>query len=230
MNKRSSRKKRTAVKKRQVNVPRRIVSAVPPEVPAGQATDVFPQEEALPQEIAIIEEPLALPDIGQLTVGQILSEAAEQMAEAEFHARQLDHRLYLSEEKFDKWREKALLGIVELLDLFRAVLGSFHVQKDPPAEQLRSAGHKVKSEPITSEGLANLTVVKYRIEEFLHDMGVEEIETRIGAALDIEQHEVFRTIRRKRMENDTVARIVRPGYKLGQKILRKPLVEVVENP
>lgn len=230
LSKRSSRRKRTVAKKHRVKITGHIVPVVPPEVLAGEAAQVRPQVEVCPQEIAIAEEPFALPDIGRLTAGEVLSEAAEQMAESKFRVGQLDHRLYLSEEKFSAWREKALLGIIELLDLFRAVLGSFHVREDFQTGQTRSAGRKGKGEPITSEGMANLATVKYRMEEYLRDMGVEEIEARVGAALDIEHHEVFRTVRRKRMESDTVARIVRPGYNLGQRILRKTLVEVVKNP
>jgi hypothetical protein len=189
-----------------------------------------PKDEAGAREIAITEEAFMLPDLGQPITSEIFKEVAERLAEAEYESRRKEYNLRVMEEKSMKSRKRDCLGLIELLDLLHDVLGSFRVKARFSAEDVSSVERKGSgTHPITSEGLKNLRIVEKRLKELLMDAGIQEIKAQIGAPLNVEEHRVLRTVHRQRMNDGVVAKVIKPGYRLEQVILRKPLVEVVRN-
>jgi molecular chaperone GrpE (heat shock protein) len=200
-------------------------------IPEGMLTRPDkPKAEAGAREIEITEEAYIMPDVVQPATGAIFKETVERLAELEYESRRKEYNLRVLEEKAMKNRKRACLGLIELLDLLQDVLASFRVKESFSAEEASHSEQKGRgTHPITGEGLKNLRIVEKRIRELLADAGVQEIKAQVGAALNVEEHEILRTVHRKKMKDGVVAGVVKSGYKLEQTILRKPLVEVVRN-
>lgn len=204
---------------------------LPPEMLAPSEPSAERPPKPVPEEIAITEEPFELPFGGKSRPADVLSRAANQLAAAESRATQAEYRLHSTEESSLRQREKVILGIIEVLDRFRDVLGSFHVAEVPGHQESASGGSSGprNTQPITAPGLENLRVVEHAMQELLRDLDVAEVKVRVGRPADIRQHEILRTRRRKHKQDGTVVRVVRPGYRIGERILRPACVETVQN-
>ena len=197
---------------------------------AAPAKTEKPKAEACPPEIEITEEAFVLPDLGKMVPAELWNEVAEKLAELEYESRNKEYTIHVLEEQIMKSRKQTYLAIIEVYDLFQSVLGSFRVRKNFSTEvKFRGEQKGRGTHPITSEGMKNLRIVEKRLKELLADAGIREIKAEVGADLNIEEHNVFRTVRRKDMNNGVVARVIKPGYRTEEIILRKPLVEVVKN-
>ena len=204
---------------------------LPPEMLAPPEASPEQPAEPVPGEIAITEEPFELPFSGRCQPLDVLSRAADQLAALELRATQAEYGLHNLETSSTRQREKTILGIIETLDQFRKVLGSFRVAAATGHQEPAPGGadRPGNTQPITAEGLENLRMMEHVMLELLRGLDVTEIEVRLGKPVDVRQHEVLRTRRRQRQRNGTVVRVVGPGYRTGQRVLRPALVETVQN-
>lgn len=151
---------------------------------------------------------------------------ADPMAELQAEMERWRDLAYRSQAELDNFRKRIAREQQETrayanADLLRALL--------PIMDNFGMGLDAARAESEKSVVFMGMTMVHKQIEEFLREMGVQEVES-LGKPFDPNQHEAVSQEASTEYAEGTVMRTLRRGYKLKDRLLRAANVVVSSGP
>ena len=177
------------------------------ENPAEESSEQAPQEVNEAAEKATEEE--------EVDPWQALElEAAKWKDQAIRTAAELDNfRKRMSREKLDAVR----YGNQSLLEELLPVLDNFEM------------GMQAAAQEEGSMLFMGMQMIHKQLDEFLSSQNVEEIPTEVGGDFDPKVHEALGQEASDEIEDGKIIRVVRKGYRIGERLLRPSNIIVAHN-
>lgn len=151
---------------------------------------------------------------------------ADPMAELQAEMERWRDLAYRSQAELDNFRKRVAREQQETrsfanADLLRSLI--------PIMDNFAMGLDAARAESEKSIVFMGMSMVHKQIEDFLRDMGVQEIES-LGNAFDPNQHEAMSQEPSADTAEGTVVRVLRRGYKLKDRLLRAASVVVSSGP
>lgn len=151
---------------------------------------------------------------------------ADPMAELQAEMERWRDLAYRSQAELDNFRKRVAREQQETrsfanADLLRSLI--------PIMDNFAMGLDAARAESEKSIVFMGMSMVHKQIEDFLRDMGVQEIESQ-GKPFDPNQHEAMSQEASAEIAEGTVVRVLRRGYKLKDRLLRAASVIVSSGP
>ncbi len=111
------------------------------------------------------------------------------------------------DEKQMRARQEVIMPLLELADTFEMAI------RHLPAELEDNSWAQ------------GVTHVGRQLEQFLRELGVVRVDT-VGCQFDPRHHEAVLSAKRKKAESGLVIEVIKPGYKMGDVVIRPAKVKV----
>ena len=98
------------------------------------------------------------------------------------------------------------------------------------ADNFHRAVNYLPEDAIDVSWFEGVQLVQRSLENMLHSEGLSRIETAIGQPFDVSQHEAVFFEQTDEVDEGTVVRIIRDGYRLHSRVLRAAQVSVAQAP